>query len=127
MNNENVFQAVNLLQSTCHDRARNAGWWVEKNGDDIRANPLCFGNKLLLVHTELSEAVEGDRKKLMDDHLPHREMREVELADALIRIFDLAGGYGFDLAGAVVEKLNYNAKRADHKPENRHAAGGKAY
>lgn len=54
-------------------------------------------------------------------------MREVELADAVIRIFDLAGAYGMDLGGAIAEKLAYNAHRADHKPEARAAAGGKAY
>jgi hypothetical protein len=63
----------------------------------------------------------------MDDHLPHRPMVEVELADALIRIFDLAGGYGYDLGGAVAEKLTYNAQRADHKMSNRQATGGKKY
>ena len=63
----------------------------------------------------------------MDDHLPHRLMIEVELADAVIRIADLAGALGIDLGGAVQEKLQYNAQRADHKPEARSARGGKAY
>ncbi len=40
--------------------------------------------------------MEGERKDLMDDKLPHRKMAEVELADALIRIFDYAGAYGYD-------------------------------
>lgn len=31
------------------------------------------------------------------------------------------------VAGAIVEKMEFNAKRADHKPENRAADGGKAY
>jgi hypothetical protein len=64
---------------------------------------------------------------LQDDKLPHRPMLEVELADAVIRIFDMAGGLHLDLAGAIVEKLAYNAGRADHKPEHRAQPGGKAW
>ena len=75
----------------------------------------------------LFRSLEGHRKGLQDDHLPHRPMVEVELADALIRIGDLAGALDLDVAGAVREKLAYNKQRADHKPENRQAAGGKAY
>ncbi len=71
--------------------------------------------------------MEGHRKSLKDDHLPHRDMAEVELADAVIRIFDLAGAMNYDMGGAIAEKLAYNAQRADHKPEVRAAAGGKAY
>ncbi len=98
-----------------------------ETGKSITENPLCFSNKLMLVVSECAEAMEGDRKGSMDDKLPHRPMREVELADAVIRIFDLAGGYGMDLAGALVEKMQFNASRADHKIENRTSAGGKAY
>lgn len=117
--------AVTHLVEECHKAAKH--WWVNKDGSDIRDNPLTFSNKLCLIHSEISEAMEGDRKNKMDDHLPHRPMREVELADALIRICDLAGAYGMDLGGAVAEKMAYNAQRADHKPENRAAAGGKTY
>ena len=63
----------------------------------------------------------------MDDKLPHRKMVEVELADAVIRIFDLAGAMEMDLGGALVEKLVYNTSREDHKKENREAAGGKKF
>jgi hypothetical protein len=52
-------------------------------------------------------------------------MIEVELADAVIRIADLAGALGLDLAGALIDKLAYNAKRPDHKVENRKAENGK--
>jgi NTP pyrophosphatase (non-canonical NTP hydrolase) len=120
--------AVTKLQNACHEAAKNSGWWTDnKTGVSITENPYCFSNKLMLVVSELAEAMEGDRKNLMDDKLPHRKMREVELADALIRIFDLAGGYNIDLAGAVVEKMAFNAIRPDHKKENRMLANGKDY
>lgn len=85
------------------------------------------GELLCLVHSEISEAMEGDRKNLMDDKLPHRKMLEVELADALIRIFDIAGAKGLDLGGAIAEKRSYNAVRKDHKVENRIKDDGKKY
>lgn len=118
-----VAESVNQLVAICHGAASSAGWWKPGDAD----NPLMFSNKLCLVHSEISEAMEGDRKGLQDDKLPHRAMREVELADAVIRIFDLAGAYGMDLGGALVEKMAYNLERADHKPENRAASGGKTY
>lgn len=124
---DEVLVAMNVVQAVCHGMAKTAGWWNQDDPYTSKANPMHFSNKLCLIHSEISEAMEGDRKKLNDDKLPHREMREVELADALIRIADLCGGYEMDLAGAVVEKIEFNASRADHKPENRKAEGGKAY
>lgn len=79
------------------------------------------------MHSELSECLEGVRKNLMDDKLPNRKMEEVELADCLIRIFDHACGFGLDIGGAFVEKMRYNSRWADHKPENRLAQGGKEF
>lgn len=38
-----------------------------------------------------------------------------------------AGAEGYDLAGAIAEKLAYNQQRADHRLENRAKPGGKAY
>jgi NTP pyrophosphatase (non-canonical NTP hydrolase) len=115
----------------CHTAAVKAGWWnCPKTGEPstpefIKANLV--PKKLLLIHSEISEACEADRKNLMDSHLPHRLGIEVELADALIRICDLAGALELDLGAAVAEKMAYNAARADHKLENRAKEGGKAY
>nr|WP_186827432.1 hypothetical protein [Comamonas testosteroni] len=120
--------AAAALQQNCHGAAKLAGWWKHPaTGEAVQANPYCFSNKLMLIVSEVSEAMEGDRKNLMDDKLPHRPMREVELADAVIRIFDLAGAYDMDLGGAISEKLAFNAQRPDHKMASRQAAGGKAY
>lgn len=122
------------LQRACHNASLTAGWWSAA-GVDLRAEmqsgtrfgKALFAEKLCLVHSEVSEAMEGHRKGLPDDKLPHRDMAEVELADAVIRIFDLAGAMGYDLGAAIAEKLAFNAVRLDHKPEARAAAGGKAY
>lgn len=114
---------INSLVDYFHNKSCRNGWWP----DSMRNNSLVVSNKLALIHSEISEAMEGDRKNAMDDKLPHRKMIEVELADALIRICDLAGFLGLDLGGAVVEKDAFNDVRKDHKMEARNAPGGKAY
>lgn len=67
--------------------------------------------RIALIHSELSEMVEGIRKDAMDDKLPHRKQEEVELADTLIRMEDYAGTYGLDLGSAREEKEAYNLSR----------------
>jgi hypothetical protein len=133
INEEQVAKAAQDLQAQCFGLASASGWWTDpETGKDVRTWPdgtlkLWIAAKLALVHSEVSEALEGLRKGQMDDKLPHRSMLEVELADTVIRIFDLAGGLGLDMGGAIAEKLRYNASRADHRMESRRAAGGKAF
>ncbi|MCX0331444.1 hypothetical protein NVT87_11180 [Acinetobacter radioresistens] len=116
-----------------HSQNVQAGWWTNletgedmtsKNGEKPKRN---VPEMLCLIHSEISEAMEGHRKNLMDDKLPHRTMLEVELADAVIRICDMAGGLGLDLEGAIQEKLEFNKNRADHKIENRLTTNGKKF
>lgn len=120
---ESVIGAGDTLVAACHNRAYNNGWWHHPETGERVERP--FPELLCLIHSEISEALEGYRKDLMDDHLPNRKMVEVELADAMIRILDAAGGLKLDIVGAMVDKLNYNDQRADHKPENRAKEGGK--
>lgn len=118
---------VNYLVNRCYTASHAAGWWTDPQTHEPIDPHTVVPTKLCLIHSEISEALEGHRKTKLDDHLPHRQSIEVELADAIIRIADLAGALGLDLGGAVVEKMAYNAKRADHKIENRAADGGKRY
>lgn len=67
----------------------NQHWWHDPaTGEKLDRN---MGEMLMLVVSELAEAMEGERKGLMDDHLPTRKMAEVEMADAYIRLLDIAG------------------------------------
>jgi len=175
---------VNLieLQNKIHAQNKELGWWDEERP---------FSTFVCLFHSELSEAMEGDRKGLMDDHLPEYEMFWVELADFVIRVLDYSGFVGYedymdlydviiarekdrlfalgamhgcvtesrneellgngndtymyflmqgvfvaiklaeissvDLHKIILEKVEYNKHRADHKRENRAKDGGKKY
>lgn len=120
-------RAVHDLTFMCHGASYMAGWWGDVQTGDLDVEDHHVPVKLCLIHSEISEAMEGHRKSLMDDKLPHRPMIEVELADAMIRILDLAGALRLDLGGALVEKMRFNAQRADHKPENRAKENGKGY
>lgn len=113
---------LNQLAGEIH--RQNHKWWHDKTGQPLQRNK---GELLCLIHSEISEAMEGERKDLMDDKLPHRKMVEVELADALIRILDYAAGFGYDLDGAVAEKLEFNRHRVDHTHEAREMAHGKKW
>ncbi len=76
-----------------------------------RVDKALRSEALMLIVSELSEALEAIRKDLMDDKLPEYKGEHVELVDALIRILDYAGGYGVDLDTILEKKLSFNATR----------------
>lgn len=165
----------------------NQKWTHDPETGEKKHNPL--GLCLILICSEVCEAMEGERKDLWDTHLKHRKMAEAEMADTMIRLLDLCNrfdveieedfmqwGYGFDeetkaenlyeiirnvdriytytflrklcnddvtiamesvvayckkwgydLRGAIREKMEYNKHREDHKLEARQAANGKKW
>jgi NTP pyrophosphatase (non-canonical NTP hydrolase) len=116
-------EKINSLCQVVHEA--NKKWWHDINtGERLNRN---VGEMLCLVHSEISEALEGHRKNLQDTHIPTRPMIEVELADAIIRIFDIAAGLGLDLGGAFLEKMAYNRTRKDHSIEERKKENGKKF
>lgn len=88
-------------------------------------HPLEISNKINLIHAEASEATEELRKGIefyelyTEDGYPISKEGElekpeglvVELADVVIRIFDLCGKMGWDLQGAILAKMDYNETR----------------
>lgn len=130
MNNYGAFKtaaAANKLQEVCHGAAKRAGWWNDLHTGESLIGKRNIPEALMLIVSEVAEAMEGYRKDLPDDKLPHRSMCEVELADAVIRIFDLGGALNYNLGEAIAEKLAYNQERSDHKPEARKLANGKKF
>lgn len=94
---------INLKCKEIHSANKEKGFW-----DADTAN---IPQLLMLCVSELSEALEADRKELMDSHLPTRSGLSVELADCVIRVMDMCGGLNIDLGGAIEEKLKYNQSR----------------
>lgn len=122
-NTQHTPATLNDYAQRCHEA--NAKWWYDPvTGEKLQRNK---GEMLMLIVSEISECMEGERKDLQDTHLPHRKMAEVELADTLIRIFDYAAAHGYDVDGAFREKMRYNATRYDHTHEARQAVGGKKW
>jgi hypothetical protein len=116
---------INTLRDICYTASVEGGWHTDVNTGELKERNKA--EMICLIHSELSEAMEGERKGLQDDHLPHRPMAEVEMADAVIRIMDYCGRWGYDIGGAIIEKIQYNKTRADHKLENRVKSGGKQF
>ena len=95
-------ETIDNLAKEVHAINKAVGWWDNENDDT-------FTTKLQMAITEVCESTEGERKDMMDDHLPHRKMGEVELADAAIRLLDLAVKYYWRFH----DFLSYNPNIAD--------------
>jgi len=98
-----VIDAISHLQYVSHKVAIDHGF---NSGNQDEAKTIC------LIHAELSEALEGLRHgNPPSDHIPEYSAVEEELADVIIRVMDYAEGKNYDIANAIVAKIQYNTNR----------------
>lgn len=129
---------INKLVKDIHNNAKKKGFWKNKRE---------FGTLLMLVVSELAEALEADRKPAFVHHLSEKEYKQMktllsnhkklsdkefkeiyqtvargtiseELADAIIRLLDICGGYKIDIALNIELKMRYNSLRSKMHGKN---------
>ena len=105
---------LNVRKMEVH--AANQKWWHDlETGERLDRNK---GELFMLVISEFAEALEAERKNLMDSHLPHRPGAEVEMADAYIRLLDIAAGFNVTLTNDIFDE-NELQETAAILPENK--------
>jgi NTP pyrophosphatase (non-canonical NTP hydrolase) len=95
LQNEIQGKSLKELSTLCHKVAREKGFWDEERN---------LGEALMLVVTELAEAMESYRRR---DDANFRE----ELADTFIRLLDLCGGLKIDIESEIAKKYEKNKTR----------------
>jgi NTP pyrophosphatase (non-canonical NTP hydrolase) len=86
---------IKEMTDLCHAIAKSKGFWDKERNT---------GEALMLVVTELAEAMEAHRKQ-------DPENFKEELADTFIRLFDLCGGMGIDIEAEILRKCEKNKLR----------------
>lgn len=108
------FQGLNQMAEAIYQNNKEKGFWDNERN---------VGETLMLVVTELAEALEAHRKNNlamppMGGELEketfekfYKDTFEDEIADAMIRLFDMCGGFNIDIEFHIREKVKYNLNR----------------
>jgi len=103
MNKGNFIEEFNDLSKEITQNAIDKGFW------EGNINP---GEKIVLMHSELSEAVEALRENNPgSEKIPGYNKLEEEFADCIIKIMDYGYMNDLDIAGAIIAKMKYNKSR----------------
>lgn len=78
-----------------------------EKGFGTKPEDINVGEKMALVHSEVSEAYEAYRHQNMDGKDGFKE----ELGDVIIRVLHLCGIFGIDIEKEILQKMNYNQDR----------------
>ncbi len=100
---ENNFKILfNLFAYQVTEIAESHGWAIKNDGE-----------KIALMHSELSEALEYLREgDPMSDHIPAFMGIEEEFADVIIRIMHFAYVKHLRIPEAIIAKIKYNKTRS---------------
>ena len=112
---------INELSLQVHKNNKAKGFYDDEKN---------IGEMLCLIHSEVSEALEADRKNRYTEYKIHavnglvededfkntfethiKDTFEDEIADSVIRLFDLAAFKGIDLEAHIKAKMRYNSMR----------------